>query len=58
MFGAMDWADALYGKAVEEAKKAEDKPKLPLWLPDIEIAMASGAMLDPFEEAKKMARGE
>ena len=52
MFGAMDWADALYGKAVEEAKKAEDKPKLPLWLPDIEIAMASGAMLDPFEEAK------
>lgn len=37
--------------------KQSDAP-LPLWLPQIESALARGAIRDPFEVACQIARGE
>jgi hypothetical protein len=61
MFGVQigdTWLDALYGRADEADKTPPPPPPLPLWLPEIEDARKAGRILDPYEVALQMARGE
>ena len=61
MFGALldpDWLDRLYEKAEAELSATAKPPAIPLWLPEIEDALKEGRILNPFDEAVKMARGE
>lgn len=60
MFGvqiADDWLSALYDRATESDAKKKPDP-LPIWLPDIEKAIKSGKIRNPYDEAIKLARGE
>ena len=51
-----DWLAALYERAADPTPP--NPPPLPLWLPEIEAALKERRILDPYEVALQMARGE